>query len=100
MTALHEAARNGDIERLKSLLDNGADVNAKDEKNGAAPLHYAAGHGHARAVKLLLDKGAEVNARDNTGSTPLHWAAAGGEVNPTEIRKKTITQKLSSRLKP
>lgn len=38
---IHGAAENGDLELVKSLLAEGADVNYLDEL-GKAPLHYAA----------------------------------------------------------
>ncbi len=69
---IHDAARDGDVERVKTLLkDNPAEVNAKDD-GGWTPLHYAVGH--KEVVELLLTQKAEVNARDNSGWTPLHLA--------------------------
>ena len=58
------------------LLDNGADVNAKD-KRLSTPLHIAGGGFINRidVVELLLARGAEVNARDDLGMTPLHLMA-------------------------
>lgn len=44
----------------KLLLENGAEVNAKN-KPGWTPLHSAAGKGHTELCKLLLDHGAEVS---------------------------------------
>ena len=36
-------------------------------------------------VKLLLAQKADVNAQDKNGSTPLHWAAAGGLPDMAEL---------------
>ena len=61
---LHEAAKGGKIADVKSLILQGADVNAKD-KNGLTALHHAAGSGHKEIVEVLLAKGADVNAGAN-----------------------------------
>jgi len=76
---LIEAARWGDLEKVKKLLDRGADVNARD-KDGWTPLHWASVHGHLDVIKLLVERGADVNA-SNHGWTPLHEAASRGHLN-------------------
>ena len=57
---LHHAAANGEIEQVKLLISQGADVNVKDSA-GQTPLHYAARKGHKEIVELLLAQGADVN---------------------------------------
>jgi cytohesin len=54
------AAANGEIERVKLLISEDADVNVKDS-DGLTPLHYAAREGHKEIVELLLAHGADVN---------------------------------------
>ncbi|MFC1636683.1 ankyrin repeat domain-containing protein [Planctomycetota bacterium] len=54
------AAANGEIERVKLLISEDADVNVKDSE-GLTPLHYAAREGHKEIVELLLAHGADVN---------------------------------------
>jgi ankyrin repeat protein len=58
------------------LLDNGADVNARDRRL-FTPLHVAAGGFTNRkdVVAVLLAHGAQVNARDDLGMTPLYLMA-------------------------
>jgi len=74
---LHDAAKNGDILKVRQLLEQGANVNAPDNF-GTTPLHYAASEGKTDIAKLLIERGADVNARDQHQWTPLHMAAYGG----------------------
>jgi ankyrin repeat protein len=59
---LHMWAQNGNLEKVRQLVEEGCDVNAFDEL-GNTPLHYAAEHEHFDAVSFLIDHGANVNAR-------------------------------------
>ena len=73
MTALEYAARDGDLEIARALLNAKADVN-QPEANGISPLLMAVTNDHVDVARLLLDRGAEVNTPDFWGRTPL-WAA-------------------------
>jgi len=80
---LFEATRQGDIERVTLLLDQGVDVNTKDEE-GRTSLHIASWRGHFDIASLLLKNGADINARDNFGDTSLHdccWKESVESVN-------------------
>lgn len=61
---------------VQSLLDNGADPNARTRFKGT-PLHYAAKHMTDGILDLLLKNGAKVNAKDFQDMTPLHRAITG-----------------------
>ena len=75
---LIEAARNGDVEAVRSLLAEGADVNTTPG-DGMTALHWAAERRHAAVADLLLAAGAEVEAKTRLGGyTPLHLAGRGG----------------------
>jgi ankyrin repeat protein len=88
---LNHAAKNGRVELVELLLDQGADVNVPDE-NGDFPLFWAifgktgqhsavcpaqpaSEDDHARTVELLLARGAKVDRTFNQGSTFVHVAA-------------------------
>lgn len=58
---LCEAAKSGDLDKVKALIDSGADVTYFDSQ-GLTPLMHAAKHGHADVVKNLLEAGAPWNA--------------------------------------
>jgi hypothetical protein len=71
---LYEAVRKGDLAAVTSLLDQGADVNAKF-RYGATALFKAAERGHTEIVKLLLARGADVTVKDTFyGATAMTWA--------------------------
>ena len=69
-----EAARQGHIEVVRTLLESGADANSQDEFGWTA-LMDAAYQGHVEAVRILLEVGANADWRDKFGSTALLEAA-------------------------
>ena len=73
-TPLHLAALNCNLDRVKSLLNKGAEVRAKNLV-GQTPLHHATHGGNLEIVQLLVFQGADVNAKDAHGDTPLIVAA-------------------------
>ncbi|KAG4427746.1 hypothetical protein IFR05_016770 [Cadophora sp. M221] len=54
---------------LESLLENGADVNAKMPMKKQTPLHIAIGYRLVRAVEVLMLHGANPNVETNEGKT-------------------------------
>ena len=64
-----------DVALARLLLDNGADVNIRNNA-GATPLHEAARVGLKQMVTLLIEKGAGINAEDKYGETPLDYTRA------------------------
>lgn len=60
-------------ERVRRLLDAGADLHARGPK-GATALHTAAKAGFVRVIRVLLEAGADRSARDDAGRTPKHVA--------------------------
>ena len=68
-------ADKGNLEIAELLLQNKADVNAKNSYR-FTPLHYASKSGHLEVVKLY--NGADVNTKGSAGNTPLHLAATSG----------------------
>lgn len=77
LTILIIAAREGDHEAVKLLIDHGADVNAEQEE-GRTALMMAAINGHLNVTKTLLSGGATIDAVDVEGSTALILASRCG----------------------
>jgi len=71
---LHAAIAKGEYAVALSMIEQGADIEAKDSGAGASPLHYAVMKGSLTLVGVLLAKGADVNSRTKSGTTPLHTA--------------------------
>jgi len=73
-TPLHLAVQSGNINRVRELLKQKAEVNARDETR-RTPLHYSSQNGHMKIMSLLIKYGAKVNVLDEFKRSPLHWAA-------------------------
>jgi uncharacterized protein len=99
-TALHFAAREGDLEVTRLLLGAGVNVNIRSQPEpsatergsrgpayqatlsaGSTPLLVATVRGHVPLALFLLDHGADPNVGD-AGFTSLHWAAGTWESGP------------------
>jgi ankyrin repeat protein len=111
-TPLHFAAREGEMENVRLLLAAGVNVNIRSQPDsappergrgasaaravaaaagrttdatpGSTPLLVATLRGKVALALFLLEQGADPNI-DDSGLTPLHWAAAtweSGTANP------------------
>jgi uncharacterized protein len=73
-----DAAMKGDVAAVRTLLKDGADVNAV-QGDGVTGLHWAARHGNTELAATLIVAGANVRATTRFGAiTPLHLAAERG----------------------
>jgi ankyrin repeat protein len=68
-TPLHFAALGDRTELARLLIEQGADVNARN-RNRETALHLAAIYGYDVA-QLLIGKGADIKLRNRDGDTPL-----------------------------
>lgn len=101
LTKLHIAIKNQDINMIKKLIEQGADINIRAEYN-YTPIQYACLSnnyeavkillennanilneellhivcvlGNQRLLKLLIEYGCNVNELDKYGRTPAYWA--------------------------
>lgn len=81
---LRLAAQNGYINLLERLLENGVDIESKNDVGGTA-LHIAAQFGQEVALKVLLKHNANINSRNIKGNTPIFFAAYFGHLTCVQI---------------
>lgn len=110
--ALLMAAEAGRTDLVAFALENGADIEARDNRpQRATALHLAIEGGHYPAVRLLLQRGADANSVNANGHTPLMVAAdarddplmgveligAGANVNATATDGRTALMAAAGR---
>lgn len=80
---LADAALRGDVPRLRALLSQGVNPNARAVFVDYTPLMWAASERHPEAVAALIEAGADVNARMKEGLTALGVTVVGAELRPS-----------------
>jgi ankyrin repeat protein len=85
MTALHWAAKKGDVELAQMLLYAGANVKAMTRLGGFTPLIMASETGNAAMIDMLLKAGAEAKVATTNGTTPLMLAAVAGRAEAVTL---------------
>ncbi|MHC4808164.1 MAG: DUF6263 family protein, partial [Planctomycetota bacterium] len=83
--SIHHAVVEGDIDQVKLLISEGADVNAKERLMDWTPLHTAVSNRRQAIAELFIAKGADVNAKEKRGRTPLHLAVNTGQIDAVEL---------------
>jgi ankyrin repeat protein len=80
-----DAAMRGDVEGVRSLLHEGADVNAA-QGDGMTALHWAAANGDAGLARVLLEARADLRAATRVGGyTPLLVASRAGSAQVVAV---------------
>lgn len=82
----------GKLNDVKRLIQNGVDVNMKDEKGWFA-LYIASRSGHVPIVDLLIKNGADVNLKSNVGRSPLFITALKGK-NCSNFKNSTENRQM------
>jgi uncharacterized protein len=73
LTPLASALAAGHNQIARTLIEHGADVNAKGDTD-VTPLHTAAARGNIEAATFLLEHGADINATTTDGKKPITYA--------------------------
>lgn len=77
---LVDAASDGDVDRVRTLLGEGSDPDAM-APDGTTALHWAARRGDRELAGMLLAAGADVAAVTRYGVSPIYFAALNGGVD-------------------
>jgi truncated hemoglobin YjbI len=109
-TALHMAARRGNVNVAEALLECGANIEARDSL-GDTPLRRSVNCDQAEVARLLVTRGADVHSKGSKGVTPLlaartsnmrqilQTAASSARIGPAELEQGG-SQARSARVEP
>ncbi|WP_299368068.1 ankyrin repeat domain-containing protein [Winogradskyella sp.] len=86
VSPLCKAVATGNIDLVKSLIEQGADVNAKS--NGMGPIHYAAKYNRVEVIKVLITAGADVHKPCDLGFTALGHAQQSKAKDAAQFLKR------------
>jgi len=78
---LLDASKSGNLEKVRDLLNKGANVNAKHADNGMTPLMNACKKGHLDVIQELLAHNADVDIEDNFGNKAIDYTSSRVIIN-------------------
>ena len=78
---LHEAVWKNDLNAVKNLIKEGADVNTTINIFDDSALHFATSLGHTNIIKYLIEQNADMNITNKAGETPLHHATKSDNID-------------------
>lgn len=85
VTPLMRAAKQGDVDKMRALLKEGAKVTETDA-SGWTPLMYAAASSSSPPVQLLLERGSDPNHKSAIGDTALMASAITGALDEDLVK--------------
>ena len=85
---IHEAAKTGDLEQLKKILEKDPALVNNTDEDRMTPLHHAIDEGKLEAASLLIERGADIDALNYKTETPLHIAAYEGNAEAVKLLLK------------
>ena len=97
MTALHHAARQGNVAAAMALVDGGAAMNTPTSTDSTTPLVMAAINGQFDLAMQLVKRGADVKLATTAGLTPMYavlntqWAPRSRYPQPQAVQTQQVT---------
>jgi ankyrin repeat protein len=83
--SIHDAVLHGDLENVKTLITGDSELlNAQDD-NGKTALHHAIELDNNRIAIYLIEQGADINMKGEDQYSPLHYAAAIGNLEMARL---------------
>jgi len=89
VTPLASASAAQQLEIARTLIEHGANVNAR-AANDFTPLHEAAASGKIDFAQLFIEHGADVNAKASDGKTPLDYAREHNRAEMVEFLARYV----------
>lgn len=101
--ALTQSCQNNHLDVASFLIDNGADINKKDNSGfDFTPLMKASLAGHKDLIKFLLSKNADLSLKDKDGYTSISYAYKHSKETADillEAGAEDISDKMKSKIK-
>ncbi|OHW99164.1 ankryin domain-containing protein, partial [Colletotrichum incanum] len=94
-TPLHLAARSGNLDAVRELLNLGCNIDQRDSA-GDTVLTIACAEGYAPMAQYLVDAGCNVGVKNNLGFTALHRAAEATGESSMEIIRSLLSAGASA----
>ena len=104
-TVLMKACKFGDLDLATKILEDGANINAKETRYGYSAIHYAIGSKNIELVKLLIRKGADLSSEDRHNRSNgfdkllLHYLVIANSSNVKDEEKEEWFLLLNETLK-
>ncbi len=90
LTALCKMVQKGNLEGVKALIENGADVNGRSK--GMTPLMFAARYNKAEIATFLIENGAKLKLKDKKGFTALKHAKISRATASYAVIEKALSK--------
>ena len=84
-TAIHQACREGDIDKVRDLIATDPAVVDLDDEHEWRPIFHAGLWRQEAVVLALIDHGADVNATNDSGHTVLYCAGGHGHLETLQL---------------